>query len=154
MSLIAFIGVLSYVTLTVSITLWRKKFREATNKHDNDYHDKATDSIINYETVKYFTAEAFEIARFKDSVVQFQKFSFATQYSLGFLNFSQQAIIAGTLAGTMLVAGKAVIRGDMNIGGMCLIYAMPQEDYFLYFAMFVFCTFKLNIVLYVQILSP
>jgi ABC-type transport system involved in Fe-S cluster assembly fused permease/ATPase subunit len=49
MSLIAFCGVVAYVTLTVSITLWRKKFREATNKHDNDYHDKATDSIINYE---------------------------------------------------------------------------------------------------------
>jgi ABC-type transport system involved in Fe-S cluster assembly fused permease/ATPase subunit len=52
LSLLVFGGVGIYACLTIKITLWRKKFREATNKHDNDFHDKATDSIINYETVK------------------------------------------------------------------------------------------------------
>ena len=62
-----------YAILTVQITLWRKKFREKTNKHDNDFHDKATDSLINYETVKYFTAEEYEIDRYVHSVVEYQK---------------------------------------------------------------------------------
>jgi ABC-type transport system involved in Fe-S cluster assembly fused permease/ATPase subunit len=60
----AFCALAVYGFLTVKITLWRKKFRTATNKHDNDFHDKATDSIINYETVKYFTAESYEVERF------------------------------------------------------------------------------------------
>ena len=70
------------------------------------------------QTVKYFTAEKFEINRFKNSVVEYQKFSFASQYSVGILNFCQQATIAATLLGTMLVAGKAVTQGRMNIGGI------------------------------------
>lgn len=84
------IGVALYTIVTVYITEWRKKYREATNKHDNDFHDRATDSIINYETVKYFTGEAFEVARFKKSVVQYQLFSSSTQFSLNVLNVSQQ----------------------------------------------------------------
>jgi len=86
------IGVALYSTVTIVITEWRKKFREQTNKHDNDYHDKATDSIINYETVKYFTGEEFEIQRFKKSVIQYQLFSSNTQFSLNVLNMSQQVI--------------------------------------------------------------
>ncbi len=84
------IGVALYTVVTVGITQWRKKFREATNKHDNDFHDRATDSIINYETVKYFTGEAFEVERFKKSVVQYQVHSSSTQFSLNVLNVSQQ----------------------------------------------------------------
>ena len=57
LSVIVFSGVCIYALSTVWITLWRKKFREATNKNDNDLHDKAQDSILNFETVKYFTAE-------------------------------------------------------------------------------------------------
>eukprot|EP00953_Heterococcus_sp_UTEX-ZZ885_P026156 14154-Heterococcus_DN1.PRE.4 len=68
----AFCALAVYGFLTVKITLWRKKFRTATNKHDNDFHDKATDSIINYETVKYFTAESYEVERFtKHGIVCF-----------------------------------------------------------------------------------
>lgn len=83
-------GVALYTIVTISITQWRKKFREQTNKHDNDFHDKATDSIINYETVKYFTGEAFEIQRFTKSVVQYQMYSSSTQLSINALNISQQ----------------------------------------------------------------
>ena len=56
-----FVGVLLYSVATVWITQWRKKFREGTNKTDNELHNKAQDSILNYETVKYFTAEDFEV---------------------------------------------------------------------------------------------
>ena len=67
--------------------------REQSNKHDNEFHDKATDSIINYETVKYFTGEEFEIDRFKGSVIQYQRFNSSTQLLLGLLNITQQVFI-------------------------------------------------------------
>ena len=86
------LGVSSYAVVTIALTEWRKKFREATNKHDNDFHDRATDSIINYETVKYFTGEAFEVERFKTSVVQYQIHSSSTQFSINVLNISQQVL--------------------------------------------------------------
>ena len=84
------LGVALYAIVTIALTTYRRRFREQTNKHDNDFHDKATDSIINYETVKYFTGEAFEIQRFTKSVVQYQMYSSSTQFSLNVLNMSQQ----------------------------------------------------------------
>lgn len=116
LGLIVFAGVIAYSIITVAITQWRKKFREATNKHDNEFHDKATDSIINFETVKYFTAEHFEIARFRESVVKYQHFNANVQLSLSLLNISQQVILYGTLLGAMIVSGLAVYHGDMSIG--------------------------------------
>ncbi len=107
LSLCAMAGVCVYATITIYITNWRKKFRAATNKHDNDFHDKATDSIINYETVKYFGGESFETQRYKASVAQFQKFDVRTKWSMGGLNVLQQFVIAVTMAGCMLIAGES-----------------------------------------------
>lgn len=121
LGVLVFSGVTLYSLATIAITQWRKKFREATNKHDNDFHDKAQDSILNFETVKYFTAEPFEIRRFKQSVVQFQQFNSATALSLAFLNISQQFILIGTLLGAMLISGQAVAKGDMTIGSWVAI---------------------------------
>lgn len=115
--LVVLSGFVIYGILTVVITQWRKKFREATNKHDNDYHAKATDSIINFETVKYFTAEDFELKRFTASVVKFQQYNVSTQYSLALLNLTQQVILYGTMLGAMILATKAVIDGKLSIGG-------------------------------------
>ena len=93
LGVLVFVSVALYSVATIAITLWRKKFREKTNKHDNDFHEKATDSIINFETVKYFTAEKFEIKRFKDAVVKYQQYNSATQFSLSFLNITQQVFM-------------------------------------------------------------
>ncbi|CAM9656420.1 unnamed protein product [Heterosigma akashiwo] len=100
-ALLAFCSVCVYGVVTVRVTLWRKKFRQRSNKHDNDFHDKATDSIINYETVKYFTNEPFEIRRFTDSVRLYQENSINVQASLSFLNLSQQVIVQLTVLGGM-----------------------------------------------------
>jgi len=114
---VVLIGVTIYALATVAITQWRKKFREQTNKYDNDFHDRATDSIINYETVKYFTGEAFEIERFVSSVIKYQKFTSSTQLSLNVLNITQQFVLNITLLVTMLISGLAVTKGEMTLGG-------------------------------------
>jgi len=121
LGMLVVVGVSLYTAVTIVITEWRKKYREATNKHDNDYHDTATDSVINYETVKYFTGEAFEIARFKKSVIAFQQFSSSTAFSLNVLNISQQLILNITMLCAMLVAGRAVVEGRMTLGGWVAI---------------------------------
>lgn len=123
LGVLVFCGVTVYAGYTIIVTQWRKKFRESTNKHDNDFHDKAQDSILNFETVKYFTAEAFEISRFKDSVVKFQQFNSATQMSLSILNAGQQFILIGTLLGAMLISGQAVAKGEMSLGGWVAVQA-------------------------------
>jgi len=108
----AFMSFVAYATVTVQITLWRKKFREKTNQHDNDYHDKATDSLINYETVKYFTAERFEIERYTKSIYNYQKYSVNTAYSLSFLNTTQNFIIQFCTAISLCMAAHEVLMGS------------------------------------------
>lgn len=112
----AFVALSLYGYLTVKITLWRKKFRTETNKHDNEFHDKATDSIINYETVKYFTNEKYEVERFTKSVRAFQHFSTSTQASLSLLNIVQQLVMNTTLMAGLLLAGKSVSEGRYSVG--------------------------------------
>jgi len=90
LGLFVFTGVLLYSITTILLAQWRKKFREQSNKHDNDFHHQATDSIVNYETVKYFTNEQYEVKTFKDMVVQYQQFSSSTQLSMSLLNITQQ----------------------------------------------------------------
>ena len=121
--LVTLAGVTIYIFFTIVITQWRKKYRESQNKHDNDFHNKATDSIINYETVKYFTAEQHEIVRFKEGVVNFQQFNSMISISLSVLNSTQQFILMMTLAGTMLLAGRAVHNGQMSLGGWVAVQA-------------------------------
>ena len=103
-----------YALVTIQVTLWRKQFREASNKHDNEYHNKATDALLNYETVKYFTNEQHEIDTYHAVIQKYQTYSVNVQASLSLLNGSQAVIIQLTmlaaLAGAM--AGECVpIKG-------------------------------------------
>ena len=106
-------AVFIYCINTVLVTTWRKKFREATNKHDNDFHEKATDSIINFETVKYFTMEKFEVTRFKSAVSNYQQYMVSTQLAGSVLNASQALILNGATLGALLLAGWQVITDDV-----------------------------------------
>ena len=127
LGVLVFAGVIMYSAATIIITQWRKKFREATNKHDNDFHDKANDSIVNYETVKYFCAEEFEVARFKSSVVKYQQYNSSTSLSLSLLNISQQFILIGTLLGAMLISGQAVSQGELTLGGWVAVQSWVAQ---------------------------
>mmetsp|Transcript_11117 Transcript_11117/g.16116 ORF Transcript_11117/g.16116 Transcript_11117/m.16116 type:complete len:893 (+) Transcript_11117:1-2679(+) len=93
-----FYFVFVYIVWTILVTLWRKKFRKAVVKHDNEWHDNFTDSLVNFETVKYFTAEKFELEKFGESVEKFQSRSVDVQASLSMLNISQKLILQTCLA--------------------------------------------------------
>jgi ABC-type transport system involved in Fe-S cluster assembly fused permease/ATPase subunit len=116
MSITCFISVAIYCYMTVKLTLWRQQFRKAVNKHDNKWHDIATDSLVNFETVKYFTNEDFEVSRFSGAVQAYQKFSVSVQASLSLLNVFQQVLVNGTLAIVLLLAAREVKNGNMSTG--------------------------------------
>jgi ABC-type transport system involved in Fe-S cluster assembly fused permease/ATPase subunit len=103
-----FYFVFVYITWTIILTLWRKKFRKALVKSDNEWHDRFTDSLINFETVKFFTAEDYERERFADAVGRFQTGSVNVQASLSFLNISQQVILQSCLATSLSLAAWGI----------------------------------------------
>eukprot|EP00594_Rhizosolenia_setigera_P011092 CAMPEP_0178969328 /NCGR_PEP_ID=MMETSP0789-20121207/18787_1 /TAXON_ID=3005 /ORGANISM="Rhizosolenia setigera, Strain CCMP 1694" /LENGTH=877 /DNA_ID=CAMNT_0020655433 /DNA_START=52 /DNA_END=2682 /DNA_ORIENTATION=+ len=108
LSVTVFYFVFIYMIVTIVLTLWRKKFRKAVAKSDNDWHDRCTDSLINFETVKYFTAEEFEAKRFRESVDTYQTGTVNVQGSLSLLNISQQIIYQTCLATCLSLAAMGV----------------------------------------------
>ena len=108
-----FYFVFAYMTLTIVLTLWRKKFRKQVAKSDNDWHDRATDSLVNFETVKYFTAEDYEMKRFGEAVETYQHGSVNVAASLSMLNISQQFLLQACLA-TSLILATVAIRDRVN----------------------------------------
>jgi ABC-type transport system involved in Fe-S cluster assembly fused permease/ATPase subunit len=108
LALTIFTFVFVYIFWTIIVTLWRKKFRKSVAKNDNDWHDKCTDSLINFETVKYFTAEKYEIERFSDSVKKFQSSSVNVQASLSLLNITQMVLMQCCLAIALVLSTYAI----------------------------------------------
>jgi len=106
----AFLSFVLYIVLTVQITQWRKKFRAGQNKSDNKYHDLATDSLVNFETVKYFANEPLEVAQFKKAVQSFQSFNIGVQASLSLLNSSQQLDIQVTTLICLCLAATTILH--------------------------------------------
>lgn len=104
MALAVFYFVFVYIVWTILVTLWRKKFRKAVVESDNEWHDLSTDSLINFETVKFFTAERYELKRFGDAVKTYQSGSVAVQASLSFLNISQRLLLQICLATALSMA--------------------------------------------------
>jgi ABC-type multidrug transport system fused ATPase/permease subunit len=108
-----FYFVFAYILWTILLTLWRKKFRKALAQSDNEYHDIFTDSMVNFETVKFFTAEGLEKRRFGDAVMRYQAGSVNVQSSLSFLNNTQQVILKACLATALSLAALGIKqRGD------------------------------------------
>jgi len=108
-----FFFVFVYIVMTVLMTLWRKKFRKQVARSDNDWHDRATDSLINFETVKYFTAEDYEMKKFGEAVEAFQTGSVNVAASLSALNLAQRILLQACLA-TSLSLTTIAIRDRMN----------------------------------------
>ncbi|KAL7560926.1 hypothetical protein ACA910_022420 [Epithemia clementina (nom. ined.)] len=103
-----FYFVFAYIVWTILVTLWRKKFRRALVKSDNDWHDIFTDSMINFETVKHFTAEDYELNKFRTAVNRYQAGSVDVQGSLSFLNVSQKFLFQACMAASMSLAVRGI----------------------------------------------
>jgi len=112
----AVIGVVLYIAVTVELTIWRMQFRKIMNKADNEAQHRATDSLLNFETVKYFTAEHHEVERYKESVDLSQSQAYKIQGSLSILNTLQQLVLNATLVATLLVAANEYRAGDFSLG--------------------------------------
>jgi len=105
-----FYFVFVYVIWTIVLTLWRKKFRKQVTLSDNEWHDRCTDSLINFESVKYFTAEDYEVERFSESIANFQQGNVNVQGSLSFLNISQKLIMQSCMATSLSLAVYGIMK--------------------------------------------
>lgn len=112
-----------YVWFTFAVTEWRVKLRKVMNDQDTDANQKAIDSLLNFETVKYFGAEKREAARYDASMAGYEKAALKTSYSLAFLNFGQSLLITGGLVAVMVMAAVGVERGDLTVGDFVMVNA-------------------------------
>ncbi|WGH78659.1 ABCB family ABC transporter ATP-binding protein/permease [Jannaschia ovalis] len=118
---IATIGL--YVWFTFAITEWRVKIRREMNAQDTDANQKAIDSLLNFETVKYFGAEAREAERYDSAMAGYEKAALKTAYSLSLLNFGQSVLITAGLVGVMVLAARGVQAGDLTVGDFVMVNA-------------------------------
>ena len=120
--LVIAITVISYSVFTVKTSNWRTIIRRDMNRSDTEANTRAVDSLLNYETVKYFTNEKIELARFDHAIAQYEKAGIKTSTSLGWLNFGQAAIFSLGMMASMLLSANAVVRGEQTIGDFVLIH--------------------------------
>ncbi|WP_212525834.1 ABC transporter ATP-binding protein/permease [Actibacterium sp. MT2.3-13A] len=112
-----------YVQFTFKVTEWRVKIRRQMNEQDTDANQKAIDSLLNFETVKYFGAEAREAARYDRAMEGYEAAALKTAYSLAFLNFGQSFLITSGLVGVMVLAAMGVQAGDLTVGDFVMVNA-------------------------------
>jgi ABC-type transport system involved in Fe-S cluster assembly fused permease/ATPase subunit len=112
-----------YVWFTFAVTEWRVKIRKIMNDQDTDANQKAIDSLLNFETVKYFGAEKWEADRYDRAMAQYETAAIRTNYSLAFLNFGQSLLITGGLVLVMVMAAIGVERGDLTVGDFVMVNA-------------------------------
>ena len=118
-----------YIVFTVSITEWRTKFRREANEFDSAAHTRAVDSLLNYETVKYFNNEAFEARRYDESLERLRKSRLKSQTTLSLLNTGQQLINAIALLAMLWRATQGVVDGRMTLGDLVMINAFMIQLY-------------------------
>ncbi|XP_061783585.1 iron-sulfur clusters transporter ABCB7, mitochondrial [Nerophis lumbriciformis] len=116
------LGTLSTYTLfTILMTQWRTRFRIEMNKADNEAGNAAIDSLLNYETVKYFNNEKYEAERYDGFLKTYESSSLQTTSTLAMLNFGQSAIFSVGLTGIMLLASKGIAAGTMTMGDLVMV---------------------------------
>jgi ATP-binding cassette subfamily B protein len=118
-----------YIFFTVRITEWRTQFRKQANEFDSAAHTKAIDSLLNYETVKYFGNEAYEANRYDESLERLRLARLKAQTTLSVLNTGQQLIIAAALVAMLWRATQGVVDGRMTLGDLVMINAFMIQLY-------------------------
>ena len=121
--------VVLYVAYTLAVTEWRIKFRRQMNKEDSRANTKAIDSLLNFETVKYFGNEAHEERRLDEALQGYERAAVKNQVSLSLLNIGQAAIIAGGLTAVMLLSAYGIVAGAITIGGFVMANTYLMQLY-------------------------
>ena len=128
-ALITLAALVIYIFFTVYVTEWRTQFRREANEFDSAAHTKAVDSLLNYETVKYFNNEGFEAERYDRSLDQLRRARLKAQTSLSLLNTGQQLIIAVALIAMLWRATQGVVEGRMTLGDLVMVNAFMIQLY-------------------------
>ena len=128
-ALVTFSTVVAYVIYSALVTEWRMKFRRQMNESDEKANTKAIDSLLNYETVKYFGNEDHEARRYDVSLRQYERASVVSKTSLSLLNIGQGVIIAMGLTTVMWMAGEGVASGALTLGDFVLVNAYLLQLY-------------------------
>jgi len=128
-ALVTLVTVVLYIGFTFGFTNWRVRFRRAMNETDSDAQTKAIDSLLNFETVKYFGNEAHEARRFDEARARYERAAVKSQVTLNMLNLGQAFIIAIGLGWVMLMAADGVQSGKMTVGQFVLVNTYLMQLY-------------------------
>ncbi len=120
-ALVTFVTIGGYIAFTLVVTEWRIKFRRRMNETDSQANTRAIDSLLNYETVKYFGSEEYEANRFDQALERYEAAAVHSKVSLSLLNIGQAGIIGSGLTVVMIMAATGVSRGTMTIGDLVLV---------------------------------
>jgi len=120
-ALVTLATVITYITYTVAVTSWRLRFRRVMNEQDSEANTRAIDSLLNFETVKYFTNEEHEAQRFDGALRAYEKAAVKSQSSLALLNIGQSVIISVGLTAILWLAGQGIVDGQLGIGDFVLV---------------------------------
>jgi ATP-binding cassette, subfamily B, heavy metal transporter len=123
------IALVFYIFFTVKVTEWRTQFRKTMNELDSSAHSRAVDSLLNYETVKYFNNEEFEAKRYDEGLVRYRQAAIKSQTTLSLLNTGQQLIIAIALVTMLWRATQGVVDGRMTLGDLVMVNAFMIQLY-------------------------
>ena len=126
---ITIVALIVYITYTIVVTEWRTHLRRTMNDMDSRANQKAIDSLLNYETVKYFGNEAYEASRYDQNLITYQSAAIKSQQSLTLLNLGQQAIISTGLVLILLRATIGVTNGTMTLGDLVLVNTLMLQLY-------------------------
>jgi ABC-type transport system involved in Fe-S cluster assembly fused permease/ATPase subunit len=126
---ITIVALVVYIIFTITVTEWRTQFRKKMNDMDSTAHSRAIDSLLNYETVKYFNNEAFEAQRYDENLEKYRRAAVKSQTTLSLLNTGQQLIIASALVTMLWRATQGVVDGRMTLGDLVMVNAFMIQLY-------------------------
>jgi ABC-type transport system involved in Fe-S cluster assembly fused permease/ATPase subunit len=124
---VVMVTMIAYVWFTFAVTEWRVRIRRQMNNHDNEANQRAIDSLLNFETVKYFGAESREAERYDGAMQQYEGAALKTAWSLGAINIGQAVIVNAGLVIVMVMAARGVSEGTLTVGDFVMVNAYMMQ---------------------------
>jgi ATP-binding cassette, subfamily B, heavy metal transporter len=126
---VTFVAVAVYMAFTISVTEWRMEIRRRANELDSRANTRAIDSLLNYETVKYFNNEEYEARRYDENLQKYESAAVRNEMSLGILNIGQSLIIAIAVTLLMILAAQGVVAKSLTLGDLVLVNGLLIQLY-------------------------